>query len=140
MFDFANAILSQCHTYSNYLNVVSNYITRLHFSVLGQYNDWVHIMPSATIVAVKGIVEIIGNFSHLPHGGISIYIDDSVSEDDDMSCIVNNDVLNKIVSYNCTAKRAGTKRVWFEVPFCGLDFRSETLNIIIMEEPGKVML
>ena len=96
-------------------------------------------MPSATIVAVEDTLEIIGSFSHLPHSAISIYIDGSISHDDDMSCTVNNNVYDKIVSYNCTAKQASTKHVWLQVPFCGIDFRSETLNIIIMEEPGKVL-
>ena len=75
-------------------------------------------------------MDILASFLHLPHSGITIEVNGSVSGDDDMSCTTNTHVLDKTVNYTCSARRPGVKEVKVQLTFCDKDFNSLILIII----------
>ena len=80
-------------------------------------------------------MDILATFFHLPHSGITIMVNGSVSGDKDLSCSTNSWVRNTTVNYTCTAKQPGVKKVTMQLTFCDIDFRSSIL--IFIKEPGK---
>lgn len=90
------------------------------------------------MVTVGDTFMISTNFSWLPHSGISLSIDDSLSGDADMRCTANG-VQNKFVNHICTAKRPSIKSVKAQLSFCDIEFFSSTINITIKEQPGEAI-
>ena len=94
-------------------------------------------MSSNITITVGQPVDILATFSHLPHSGITIEVNGSVSGDEDLSCTTNNPVRRKTVNYTCMARRPGVKEVKVQVTFCDIEFSASILITIEDLLPGK---
>ena len=98
----------------------------------GQY-DWLSMTSDVTTVLVGDTFTLIGNFSQLPHSGISLFIDDDfISADGDLRCTPNDGIHYKIVEYTCTALNPSTKSLKMQLSFCDIEFCSIPIVINIL--------
>ena len=77
-------------------------------------------------------------FPFLPHSGISLLVNESVSSDADMTCTSNN-IMSQVVNHTCVALNPSRKSIKAQLSFCDIEFNSSTINITIKEQPGKVI-
>ena len=106
----------------------------------GQY-DWLSIQSSDVEVVVGNSLTISAEFLHLPHNGISLWIDhQSVSADADMHCTSLNGVMSKVVHFTCITMNSNIKTIEAHLSFCNIEFFSEPLMITINERPGKAII
>ena len=89
-------------------------------------------MANTTVVTEGDTLEISGNFSQLPHSGISLRINETaVSVDANISCTENNAVKSKVVNYTCKAKHPCIKSIEAHLTFCDIEFYSSPVIITI---------
>ena len=93
---------------------------------------------SMTIAVVGDVIVVTTSFIQQPHSGISLSVNGSLVRNPNFDCHFSGDsVTDPQVVYYCTARKSGTVIIQANVTFCGVDWSSQKIIIIVEEQNDK---